>query len=180
MSDVKSRRIWSLSTGKLIDECDVEDTADSVMHRRLPHKDDIRVELTLKNALALFERHGLDVSEIFSQPRVCQEASGRMFEGATLRPGWSLDLTTADPQTGKKWDLSEPSVQNRARQLVRTTKPYCIVGSPPCTPFSPLQDKPRETRSEEDGGGAQARQGAHSVLLRNLRDAAPGEAPLYS
>ena len=51
-------------------------------------KDDIRVEVTLKNALPLFEHKGPDVCEIYSQPRVRQEAMSKH-----LQPGWSLDLT---------------------------------------------------------------------------------------
>ena len=57
-----------------------------------------------------------------------------------LRPGWSLDLAMNDLRTGKPWDLSRPEVQNQARQLVRSTQPYFIIGSPPCTPFSSLQE----------------------------------------
>ena len=84
--------------------------------------------------------------EIFSQPRVCQEASGRKFGGTTLRPGWSLDLTTNDPATGEPWDLSQESVQTRVRKLIKSTQPYCVIGSPPCTPFSPLQEIGRAKR----------------------------------
>ena len=53
---------------KLIDECDVDDVADKVLHRPFMKVDDIRVELVLKNAAALYERVGPDVSEIFSKP----------------------------------------------------------------------------------------------------------------
>ena len=105
-------------------------------------KDDIRVEVILKNALALFERKGPDVCEIYSQPRVCQEAMSKH-----LQPGWSLDLTTKDPATGDHWDLSQPKVQSRVRKLVRDTQPYCFMGSPPCTPFSPLQEIGRAKRN---------------------------------
>ena len=131
MADIQSRRAWSLSSGKLIDECDVEDVDDKVFHRPLMKVDDIRVELVLKKALALYERVGPDISEIFSQPRICQEASSRKFAGETLTPGWSLDLTTLDPATGERWDLSKPSVQSRVKKLVRDTRPFCVIGSPP-------------------------------------------------
>ena len=77
-----------MSTGKLINECIVDETTDARFERYLEKPNDIRVELTLRNALELFERRGLDVCEIFSQPSVCQEASGRKFGGTTLRPGW--------------------------------------------------------------------------------------------
>ena len=106
----------------------------------------------------MFERKGPDVTEIFSQPRICQEASGRDFHGVTLRPGWSLDLTMEDPMTGERWDLSKPEVRNRVRNLVRTTKPYFIIGSPPCTAFSPLQEISRAKRDP-------------SAMRRQLREA---------
>ena len=146
MCDIKTRRIWSLTTGRLLDEADVENVPDKVLHLRLKTRDNIRVELVLKDAIALFERKGPDVAEIFSQPRVCQEAGCREYQGATLRPGWSLDLTTVDPRTGERWDLSRPEVQKRVRNLVRETQPYFVIGSPPCTAFSPLQEISRAKR----------------------------------
>ena len=63
-----------------------------------------------------------------------------------LTPGWSLDLTTVDPLNGRPWDLSVPTVQSRVRKLVRDTRPFCIVGSLPCTAFSPLQEISRAKR----------------------------------
>ena len=140
VSDIQSRKVWSLSTGKLIDECDIENVSDAELHRWLPQPDDIRVEVTLRSALKLFQRTGPDIAEIFSQPRVCQEVDGRSFGGDRLRPGWSLDLTTRDPATGERWDLSRPEVQARVRKLVRDTQPFCVIGSPPCTFFSRLQE----------------------------------------
>ena len=138
--DIQHRKVWSLTSGKLLHECDVNDVTDEELNKQLPAPDNIRVELTLRNALKLFERRGPDVAEIFSQPRVCQEVGGRRFQGEELRPGWSLDLTMNDPKTGKPWDLSQASVQSRVRKLVKSTKPYCLIGSPPRTPFSPLQE----------------------------------------
>ena len=144
--DIQHRKVWSLTSRKLLHECDVNDVTDEELNKQLPAPDNIRVELTLRNALKLFERRGPDVAEIFSQPRVCQEVGGRRFQGEELRPGWSLDLTMNDPKTGKPWDLSQASVQSRVRKLVRSTKPYCLIGSPPCTPFSPLQEISRAKR----------------------------------
>ena len=63
-----------------------------------------------------------------------------------LTPGYSLDLTMNDPKTGKPWDLGNASVQSRVLRLVRDTKPYFVIGSPPCTPFSPLQEISRAKR----------------------------------
>ena len=130
------------------------------MNRVLKVVDNIRVEITLKQATKLYERVGPDVAEIYSQPRVCQEVDGRKFGGDTLRPGWSLDLTNKDPKTGKAWDLSRPDVQSRVRALVRSSQPYCVIGSPPCTPFSPLQEIGRAKRDPK-------------IMAKELRD---GEA----
>ena len=66
MEDVESRRVWSLSTGKVIDECRIDEVTDEVMNRKLPAPDDIRVELTVKNALKMFKRGGPDVVDILS------------------------------------------------------------------------------------------------------------------
>ena len=102
IDDVFHRKI----IGKLIDECEIDSTADSKLNREMDHVDDIRVEPILKNATTLFERKGPDIVEIFSQPRLCQEVAGRSFGGTTLRPGFSLDLTMNGPATGQPWVAS--------------------------------------------------------------------------
>ena len=75
-------------------DCEIDNVEDATLHRPLSHLDDICVEIILKGALKLFERTGRDITEIFSQPRVCQEAFGQQ-----LAPGWSLDPSTRDPAT---------------------------------------------------------------------------------
>ena len=84
---------------------------DAKLNRDIGQIDDIRVELTLKNALKFFERKGPDVVEIFSQPRLCQAIAGRSFGSRTSRQAFSPDLTMDDPATGQPWDLSKPAVQ---------------------------------------------------------------------
>ena len=146
IDDIQTRKIWSLTTGKLIDECEVDRTPDHLLKRELEAPDDIRVELTLKGAQAMYRRRQPGVAEIYSQPRICQEAATQRFGDVILRPGWSLDLTTKDPETGKPWDLSDKEIQRKVKKLVRDTEPFCIVGSPPCTAFSPLQELGRARR----------------------------------
>ena len=57
-----------------------------------------------------------------------------------------MDLTMNDPKTGRAWDLADKDVQSRVKKLIRSTQPYCIIGSPPCTPFSRLQEISRRKR----------------------------------
>ena len=63
-----------------------------------------------------------------------------------LQPGFSLDLTRADPTTGQAWDLPKPQVQRRVTELVQETRPLFLIGFPPCTAFSALQNLSKSTR----------------------------------
>ena len=94
--------------------------------------------------MELYNASDADISEVYSQPRVAQEAGVR--GKSKLRPGWSLDLTMDDPLTGKPWDMGKREVRNRVRQLVQETKPFMLIGSPPCTMFSSLQNLKKYTR----------------------------------
>ena len=129
-----------------------------MLTREVAQADDIRVEFVLKGAQSMYMRKHPGVAEIYSQPRVCQEASTQRFGDVILRPGWSLDLTTKDPVTGRPWNLADKQIQARVKKLVRDTEPFCIVGSPPCTAFSPLQELSRAKRDPR-------------VMQRELREA---------
>ena len=96
----------------------------------------------------MFLRHGPDISEVFSQPRVVQEAALRNYDGVRLKPGWSLDLTRDDPETGEPWDLTKKAVRKRVKELVIKTKPFMVIGSPPCTIFSALQNLSKKKRKD--------------------------------
>ena len=58
-----------------------------------------------------------DVSEIYSPPRVTEEARRRGLAG-----GWALDLTSAD-ENGEPWDFDCEKKRSQARKLVKDTKP---------------------------------------------------------
>ncbi len=146
MCDVYRRTVWSLRTGRVIDDCIVEDVPDHILYRELGTEEDVRVELVMKNALAMYERRGADVVELYSQPRIAQEATAKLYSGTKLTPGWSLDLTRLDPKTGKAWDLSDEKVQSRVKRMVAEGKPLFVIGSPPCTSFSSIQNMNNKKR----------------------------------
>ena len=50
-----------------------------------------------------------------------------------LVPGHSMDLTNG-------YDFSKPEDRLKAWKLLRSTCPYVVIGSPPCTLFSMLQE----------------------------------------
>ena len=58
-----------------------------------------------------------DVCELYSPPRIVQEAGLRSYGGKRLRPGWSLDLTVNDPETEKTLGLERRQDQDEGRQL---------------------------------------------------------------
>ena len=76
----------------------------------------------------------IGVSEVYSPPRVTARAQFHGIEG-----GVALDLTVND-EKGIPWDFSIPERRAAARKLLAETKPYLLIGSPPCTPFSKLQN----------------------------------------
>ena len=96
--------------------------------------------MVTKEASKWFKKFGPDVVEMYSPPRIVQEAGLRCFAGKRLRPGWSLDLTVDDPETGKPWDLSDGKIRSKARELIKHGKPYRVVCSPMCTAFSQMQN----------------------------------------
>ena len=87
------------------------------------------------------------VCEVYSPPRVAP-----VGEKAGFGPGWSLDLTTSDA-AGRVWDFDDDACRQRARKLVRETRPLLLIGSPMCTWFSQLMTfngarvKPEEYRA---------------------------------
>ena len=75
----------------------------------------------------------VDVSEIFCPGRFTSRATA--FD---LIPGVAYDL-----RCGK--DLSKPSVVEEVWNDLQATKPWLVVGSPRCAPFSVLQAMQKDT-----------------------------------
>ena len=75
-----------------------------------------------------------DLAEIYSPPRVVKEANGMGMKG-----GISLDFSAPDPD-GYIWDFGRHECRQKAFALIRESRPYMIIGSPECTPFSTIQN----------------------------------------
>ena len=73
---------------------------------------------------------GMDVAEMFSPPRVNIQAAR-----LGMSTGWSMDIGTTDPWSGKAWDLSDRRCQALALKLVCQHQPKFLMLSPPCTLF---------------------------------------------
>ena len=85
----------------------------------------------------------VDICEVFSPPRVGLEANKY-----GLRPGEAMDLTTG-------WDFNREDHRLKAEQYIDEHMPLAVIGSPPCTPFSQLQnlnpDTPDSRRKWKEG-----------------------------
>ena len=97
--------------------------------------------------------HGSHVSEIFSPPRVT--ALANKFK---LTPGFALDLSQDDPEDGKPWDFNNSAKRAKAIKLIKEDKPFILIASPPCTPFSIMfrsnasrMDPERRKRALQEG-----------------------------
>ena len=71
---------------------------------------------------------GVDITEVFSPERVAQVA--RRYG---LVAGTSFDLTNG-------WDFTLEDHKRKAWMKTREESPYVLIGSPPCTYFSMLQE----------------------------------------
>ena len=76
------------------------------------------------------------VVELYSPPRVTARISRR--GAARIREGGTYDLL-AD-KCGMRWDFTKAEHRQRARREIAELKPYIVIGSPPCTMFSQLQN----------------------------------------
>lgn len=71
---------------------------------------------------------GVDVTEIYSPARV-NTLAAKMGP----IPGHSLDITNG-------WDFTKEEHRRKAWHLIKPTEPNMVIGSPPCTLFSMLQE----------------------------------------
>ena len=71
---------------------------------------------------------GVDITEVYSPERVAQVA-----KRYGLTAGTSMDLTTG-------WDFNRADHREGAWKQIKKESPYLLIGSPPCTYFSMLQE----------------------------------------
>ena len=92
---------------------------DCVIHGFVNKEEDMKI-------LAMM-LHSVDLTEVYSPERVVKFCSKY-----GLIPGDSFDLRNG-------YDLSDPKVQAQVAKRVQETKPKLLIGCPPCTMFSRLQ-----------------------------------------
>lgn len=71
---------------------------------------------------------GVDISEVFSPKRICKEA-----KSLGLASGFSFGLSTG-------WDFNRAEDREACERYIRTQRPLLLVGSPPCTAFTLIQN----------------------------------------
>ena len=117
MCEIHRRFISSLSTGRVLDDCVVDDVPDAVLGRFMDRPDDIRVELTMKGAVELYSRAGADVSEVYSQPRIRSYSSDGVWISLWMIQSQARRGTRESQQRGPVFGAM-PETQNRSCSLV--------------------------------------------------------------
>jgi len=82
------------------------------------------------------------IVEVYSPPRV--GAAARKYHGFNLLQGMTFDLI-AD-ENGRSWDFIREQDRKRAREAIRREKPYIVIGSPPCTDYTTLNQNVNHPR----------------------------------
>ena len=84
----------------------------------------------------LRKRNRCDIAEFYSPPRVAA-----MAVEYGLKPGFSMDLDTG-------WDFRRAQDRKKALEELLCTEPHVLIGSPPCTDFSVIQNINRDRMGE--------------------------------
>jgi len=86
------------------------------------------------------------VAELFSPPRVTEEI--RRMPNLTIEGGQTYDIF-AD-KDGRKWNFLKASDRKAVRKEIEDLKPFFVIGSPPCTPFSSLRFFNKDKKSYKE------------------------------
>ena len=105
------------------------------------------------------------VAEIYSAPRVTKTI--KMMPSSAVIPGFALDLTTHD-EDGRACNFDEEEMRIRARKKVNEEKQMFLIGSPFCTPYSPLQALSASRRDPEEVRREQIRANVHMEFVTGL------------
>ena len=76
-----------------------------------------------KNFLA--EAWNTECGEVYSSPRVTQVVSE-----LGLRPAWSLDFNTVDPDDRMPWDFTVAAKRRKVTELISRDKPLLLIACP--------------------------------------------------
>ena len=123
------------SDAEVGDELKVRRVIDSPDKSMAPVEDSMGIDALHEKAEEEIDRRiiasailGVDITEVYSPERVNEVARKH-----GLRPGSSMDLTNG-------WDFTKAEDRRRAWKKIKEEDPYLVIGSPPCTLFSLLQE----------------------------------------
>ena len=95
------------------------------------------VDISSKEAESLArlicDLHAVDVAEVYSPARLTAQC-----RRLGLRGGFAVDLN-AVKKNGEHWDLNREGDEQELMDVLEEEDPEFLIGSPTCTPFSPLR-----------------------------------------
>ena len=110
---------------------------------------DVTDEDSRAMAIDLLEMNAIHVAEMYSPPRLTADAPAMGLTG-----GFAMDLETG-------WELSDHDQWARAKEELEEQRPKLLVGSPPCDPWSALQNFNFPKMNEEKIAAIQERGELH-------------------
>ncbi len=90
------------------------------------------------------ENEGI-IIDSYSAPRI--SAIAGIWE---LLPGWSLDLTTNDPDDGEPWNFNLQEKRDKAESIIKGKKALIVIGSPMCSAMGQVKNKSEHQLGNKD------------------------------
>ena len=119
----------------------VEEECEELKEIALARKEKQRLRRAWNDMQKVREIYGVDVSEVFSPPRITKEA-----ENQKLVTGGAYDLKTG-------FNLSRADDRARMWRELKEDEPELVVGSPPCTAFFPTSGAQLQDHGARDCDG---------------------------
>ena len=143
---------WKSVVGRTVFDLDTEELIEDIVIDNGICEDEYCYDIlssengrgrNIKTILKYRQKDSPDICEVYSPPRIVPEGVK-----LGLKPGFSLDFTVLRPD-GNPWNFSIKRHRDEAVQMVLELEPYMLIGSPPCTMFSILQNGNKHRHTPE-------------------------------
>ena len=132
--DVTRRKVYDMDTEEMIEDVEIAKGSDEADYQYEISSIEGSEKFRNIRTVLTYRAGKSDVCEVYSPPRIVEEAARQ-----GMRPGFSLDLTV-QRKDEDAWDFSRKRHRDEATRMVVEDEPFCLIGSPPCTMFSILQN----------------------------------------
>ena len=94
---IQRRSVRSLTVGKVIDDYVIDEVPHAERNRYMNEPEDVRIELVMRGALAMYQEKGVDLLELFSRPELRKRQPCAAIAAFTCTRGGALTLCARTP-----------------------------------------------------------------------------------